>query len=112
MRSLRYAFVLSPISQVLCRDYHPHVCLTFFSQCDIDEILRRAETRDEGPATVGDELLSAFKVASFAAFEEETEPILQTNENDDESKDWVNARNTFKFQLSPAWHRDRLVMST
>lgn len=58
--------------------------------CDIDEILRRAETRDEGPATVGDELLSAFKVASFAAFEEETEPISQVNENDDESKDWVN----------------------
>ncbi|XP_014204371.1 chromodomain-helicase-DNA-binding protein 1 isoform X2 [Copidosoma floridanum] len=57
--------------------------------CDIDEILKRAETRDEGPATVGDELLSAFKVASFAAFEEEPEPLPQTNENDDESKDWA-----------------------
>ncbi|XP_066591256.1 chromodomain-helicase-DNA-binding protein 1 isoform X2 [Prorops nasuta] len=57
--------------------------------CDIDEILRRAETRDEGPATVGDELLSAFKVASFAAFEEETEPVVQYNDNDDESKDWA-----------------------
>ncbi|XP_046601523.1 chromodomain-helicase-DNA-binding protein 1 isoform X1 [Neodiprion lecontei] len=57
--------------------------------CDIDEILRRAETRDEAPATVGDELLSAFKVASFAAFEEETEPIPQLNEIDDESKDWA-----------------------
>jgi chromodomain-helicase-DNA-binding protein 1 len=52
--------------------------------------LRRAETRDEGPTTVGDELLSAFKVASFAAFEEETEMMSQVNENDDESKDWVN----------------------
>lgn len=40
--------------------------------CDIDEILRRAETRDEGPAMVGDELLSAFKVASFA-FDEDAE---------------------------------------
>lgn len=39
--------------------------------CDIDEILRRAETRDEAPPMVGDELLSAFKVASFAAFDEE-----------------------------------------
>lgn len=39
---------------------------------------------------VGDELLSAFKVASFAAFEEESEPITQTNDNDDESKDWVS----------------------
>ncbi|CAK9826197.1 Chromodomain-helicase-DNA-binding protein 1 [Anthophora retusa] len=57
--------------------------------CDIDEILRRAETRDEGPSTVGDELLSAFKVASFAAFEEEAEPINQPNDNDDESKDWA-----------------------
>ncbi|XP_078049709.1 chromodomain-helicase-DNA-binding protein 1 isoform X3 [Augochlora pura] len=57
--------------------------------CDIDEILRRAETRDEGPSTVGDELLSAFKVASFAAFEEESEPVSQPNDNDDESKDWA-----------------------
>ncbi|KAG7198230.1 hypothetical protein KM043_005637 [Ampulex compressa] len=57
--------------------------------CDIDEILRRAETRDEGPTTVGDELLSAFKVASFAAFEEESEPVSQPNDNDDESKDWA-----------------------
>ncbi|XP_011692493.1 PREDICTED: chromodomain-helicase-DNA-binding protein 1 isoform X2 [Wasmannia auropunctata] len=58
--------------------------------CDVDEILRRAETRDEGPTTVGDELLSAFKVASFkTAFEEDLEPINQSNDNDDESKDWV-----------------------
>ncbi|KAH0948725.1 hypothetical protein HN011_010172 [Eciton burchellii] len=58
--------------------------------CDIDEILKRAETRDEGPTTVGDELLSAFKVASFkTAFEEDLEPINQTNDNDDESKDWA-----------------------
>ncbi|CAG2065909.1 unnamed protein product, partial [Timema podura] len=57
--------------------------------CDIDEILRRAETRDEGPAMVGDELLSAFKVASFAAFEEE-EVAPPEQEPDDESKDWVS----------------------
>ena len=40
--------------------------------CDIEEILRRAETRDEptGPH-VGDELISAFKVASFNIDEEE-----------------------------------------
>lgn len=41
--------------------------------CDIDEILRRAETRDEAPTMVGDELLSAFKVASFAAFDEDND---------------------------------------
>lgn len=52
--------------------------------------MRRAETRDEGPTTVGDELLSAFKVASFAVFEEEAEPVNQPNDNDDESKDWVS----------------------
>ena len=57
--------------------------------CDIDDILRRAETRDEAPTTVGDELLSAFKVASFAAFEEEPEPAAQPVDNDDESKDWA-----------------------
>lgn len=61
-------------------------------QCDIDEILRRAETRDEAPAMVGDELLSAFKVANFAAFDEETEPApianTTTTQVDEESKDW------------------------
>ncbi|KAK9890213.1 hypothetical protein WA026_010322 [Henosepilachna vigintioctopunctata] len=56
--------------------------------CDIDEILRRAETRDEGPAMVGDELLSAFKVASFAPFEEDAEPSPITTAADEESKDW------------------------
>ncbi|XP_066991707.2 chromodomain-helicase-DNA-binding protein 1 isoform X2 [Anabrus simplex] len=56
--------------------------------CDIDEILRRAETRDEAPATVGDELLSAFKVASFAAPEEDKEVLLTDQHVDEESKDW------------------------
>ncbi|KAJ8926869.1 hypothetical protein NQ314_020720 [Rhamnusium bicolor] len=56
--------------------------------CDIDEILRRAETRDDAPAMVGDELLSAFKVASFAAFDEDTEPSPVNNAGDEESKDW------------------------
>lgn len=34
-------------------------------EMDIDEILKRAETRenDPGPSTVGEELLSQFKVA-------------------------------------------------
>ena len=63
--------------------------------CDIDEILRRAETRDEpaGPQ-VGDELLSAFKVASFTIDEEEpvsglTPSGSKPNEGDtDETRDW------------------------
>ncbi|CAG0913926.1 unnamed protein product [Notodromas monacha] len=33
--------------------------------CDIDDILRRAETRDEEPRMAGDELLSQFKITSF-----------------------------------------------
>lgn len=57
-------------------------------QCDIDEILRRAETRDEGPNMVGDELLSAFKVASFAAFDEDEPSPANVAPADDESKDW------------------------
>ncbi|XP_017774812.1 PREDICTED: chromodomain-helicase-DNA-binding protein 1 isoform X2 [Nicrophorus vespilloides] len=60
--------------------------------CDIDEILRRAETRDEAPTMVGDELLSAFKVAKIKAFEEDSEqsPISEevSQEEDGESKDW------------------------
>ncbi|XP_022915044.1 chromodomain-helicase-DNA-binding protein 1 [Onthophagus taurus] len=56
--------------------------------CDIDEILQRAETQDEAPALVGDELLSAFKVANFAAFDEDTEPSPVPNGADEESKDW------------------------
>lgn len=58
-------------------------------QCDIDEILQRAETRDEGPSMVGDELLSAFKVASFA-FDEDKAVMEVKKENEEESKDWVN----------------------
>lgn len=61
-------------------------------KCDIDEILRRAETRDEGPAMVGDELLSSFKVQSFT-FDEDKVAIMspkvkvETDEVDD-TKDW------------------------
>ncbi|KAK9497686.1 hypothetical protein O3M35_004364 [Rhynocoris fuscipes] len=55
--------------------------------CDIDEILRRAETRDEGPTTVGDELLSAFKMASFA-FEEDKETQSDNEQLDEDTRDW------------------------
>ncbi|XP_035523694.1 chromodomain-helicase-DNA-binding protein 1-like [Morone saxatilis] len=42
-------------------------------EMDIDEILKRAETRenDPGPSTVGEELLSQFKVANFSVIEDE-----------------------------------------
>lgn len=60
--------------------------------CDIDEILRRAETRDDAPTMIGDELLSAFKVASFAAFDEnekQPEPKIDIDAvHDGDTKDW------------------------
>ncbi|XP_034241206.1 chromodomain-helicase-DNA-binding protein 1 isoform X3 [Thrips palmi] len=56
--------------------------------CDIDDILRRAETRDEAPTMAGDELLSAFKVATFAIDEDEGPENLPKAEEDEESKDW------------------------
>ncbi|EDW12292.2 chromodomain-helicase-DNA-binding protein 1 isoform X2 [Drosophila mojavensis] len=61
--------------------------------CDIDEILRRAETRNEDPEMPGDDLLSAFKVASIAAFQEDepsesTNKDLQGADDEDDSKDW------------------------
>ncbi|CAG2101807.1 unnamed protein product [Medioppia subpectinata] len=58
-------------------------------QCDIDEILRRAETREDVSQTVGDELLSAFKVASFNFNEDEDMSALsaQTPPVDDQNKD-------------------------
>lgn len=59
--------------------------------CDIDEILRRAETRNEDPEMPGDDLLSAFKVASIAAFEEEPDTSTKDNDNqaiEEDTKDW------------------------
>ncbi len=61
--------------------------------CDIDEILKRAETREDAPAMVGDELLSAFKVASFAFDEDNVEVERPKHdvikqENEDDTKDW------------------------
>uniref|UniRef100_A0A3B3QWE3 Chromodomain helicase DNA binding protein 1 n=1 Tax=Paramormyrops kingsleyae TaxID=1676925 RepID=A0A3B3QWE3_9TELE len=55
-------------------------------EMDIDEILKRAETRenDPGPSTVGEELLSQFKVANFSTMEDEQIDM----EGDGNSKDW------------------------
>ncbi|KAG5676207.1 hypothetical protein PVAND_006056 [Polypedilum vanderplanki] len=62
-------------------------------KCDIDEILRRAETRNEDPTMVGDELLSSFKVQSFT-FDEDKVAItspkrkIVENEEGEDTKDW------------------------
>lgn len=69
-----------------------HEIFLYF-QCDIDEILRRAETRNEDPTMVGDELLSAFKVASFAFDEEKAVMEVKKDNLEDESKDWVSTKN-------------------
>ncbi|XP_040277512.1 chromodomain-helicase-DNA-binding protein 1 [Bufo bufo] len=54
-------------------------------EMDIEEILNRAETRENevGPLTVGDELLSQFKVANFSTMEEDD--IVEPDRN---SKSW------------------------
>ena len=43
-------------------------------QVDIDDILNRAETREADQTTMGDELLSQFKVVSFDNLEEDDPP--------------------------------------
>lgn len=59
---------------------------------DIDEILKRAETREEAPPSAGDELLSAFKVASFNFNEDEVVPSVPAGKNQMDKnqmdKDW------------------------
>uniref|UniRef100_A0A4W3JUQ5 Chromodomain helicase DNA binding protein 1 n=1 Tax=Callorhinchus milii TaxID=7868 RepID=A0A4W3JUQ5_CALMI len=54
-------------------------------EMDIDEILRRAETRENeaGPTTVGEELLSQFKVANFTTMDDDLEPQRNIKEWDD-----------------------------
>lgn len=66
---------------------------TFFNnysnslQCDIEEILRRAETTEEAPASVTQELLSAFKVVRFVEESTNTEEGRSKSNN---NKDWVS----------------------
>jgi chromodomain-helicase-DNA-binding protein 1 len=58
--------------------------------CDIDEILRRAETHEEA-ARPGDDLLSAFKVATFNVNEDDLPEVTSNSaaaEGTGEPKDW------------------------
>ncbi|XP_077966763.1 chromodomain-helicase-DNA-binding protein 1-like isoform X2 [Styela clava] len=63
-------------------------------ECDIDEILRRAETTEEQTESgAGDELLSAFKFATFTIDEDEDATPTSTVRNEDEDsrdglKEW------------------------
>lgn len=67
-------------------------------EMDIDEILKRAETRENetGPLSVGDELLSQFKVANFS----------NMDEDDIELEPEQNRRNW--EEIIPEVHRRRL----
>ncbi|EMP41190.1 Chromodomain-helicase-DNA-binding protein 1 [Chelonia mydas] len=67
-------------------------------EMDIDEILKRAETRENepGPLTVGDELLSQFKVANFSNMDED-DIGLEPERN---SRNWE--------EIIPELHRRRL----
>ena len=61
-------------------------------QVDIDEILKRAETREEAPTSASDQLLGAFKVASFNFNEEDVTNMstenLKKDEDDGREKEW------------------------
>nr|XP_022330657.1 chromodomain-helicase-DNA-binding protein 1-like isoform X3 [Crassostrea virginica] len=59
-------------------------------QVDIDEILKRAETRDveEQNNGVGDELLSQFKVVSFDNMEDEEIEQIPGSKTEEEDKSW------------------------
>ncbi|XP_020648884.3 chromodomain-helicase-DNA-binding protein 1 isoform X2 [Pogona vitticeps] len=67
-------------------------------EMDIDEILKRAETRENetGPLSVGDELLSQFKVANFSNMDED-DIDLEPEQN---SRNWE--------EIIPEVHRRRL----
>ncbi|BFY98699.1 hypothetical protein BsWGS_01740 [Bradybaena similaris] len=56
-------------------------------QVDIDDILNRAEEHETEFHSVGDELLSQFKVASFGNLEEETE-ASRASFGEEEEKEW------------------------
>lgn len=57
---------------------------------DIDEILKRAETREveENNTGVGDELLSQFKVVSFDNMEDEEIEQTPGTRTEEEGKDY------------------------
>ena len=66
-------------------------------QCDIDLILQRAETREDEPEQApGNDLLSAFKVASFQVDEDDVATLPSTEDKPapappPDEKDWVSA---------------------
>ncbi|XP_032068963.1 chromodomain-helicase-DNA-binding protein 1 isoform X2 [Thamnophis elegans] len=67
-------------------------------EMDIDEILKRAETRENetGPLSVGDELLSQFKVANFSNMDEDDIEL----DHEQNSRNWE--------EIIPEVHRRRL----
>lgn len=68
-------------------DEEPHL--------DIDEVLNRAETREEVQTAANDGLLSAFKIASFDFNEEEVTTITPSSRPSDSSVPGINADGSF-----------------
>ena len=97
--SIIFAHILLAISTHWTVDHFKGFCnylkvsrhsFIFLKAMDIDDILESAETRDSEnqPSTVGDDLLSQFKVANFGIGEEDDEMETKTDEvTEDEAKD-------------------------
>ena len=66
---------------------------------DIDDILNRAETRESEQATVGDELLSQFKVVSFDNLEEDDPPASVQPEDTGKCFSQTIAKTAYAFQM-------------
>ncbi|XP_053672247.1 chromodomain-helicase-DNA-binding protein 1 [Anopheles nili] len=86
--------------------------------CDIDEILRRAETRDDAPNMPGDELLSAFNVTTFDFDEDnmvsDPRPVGKGMkgtgaDQDQEGKDWDEIIPKSYRELVEAEEREREI---
>uniref|UniRef100_A0A182SSR7 DNA helicase n=1 Tax=Anopheles maculatus TaxID=74869 RepID=A0A182SSR7_9DIPT len=84
--------------------------------CDIDEILRRAETRDEAPGMPGDELLSAFNVTTFDFDEDKVVSGAKPTagggggaDQDQDTKDWDEIIPKSYRELVEAEERDREI---
>jgi superfamily II DNA/RNA helicase len=70
---------------------------------DIDEILKRAETREDTTHTsANEELLSQFKVANFSTMEDDFVPMTSTHAQQSTEKSWED--------IIPEFHRSQIEL--